>query len=93
MISIFKPIVNNGISAHLMKASAVRRRSKAQILEDKEKALAREQEIKDKLAAWDHLTAALQESEMKRQKLEQDHIHVQNMFDEGLIKVGDDGSY
>ena len=43
-----------------MKASAVRRRSKAQILEDKEKALAREQEIKDKLAAWDQLTAALQ---------------------------------
>ena len=76
-----------------MKASAKRRRSKAQILEDKQKALAREQEIQDKLQAWDQLTAALHDSEMKRQKLEQDHQHVQVMFDDGLIKVGDDGSY
>ena len=62
-------------------------------MEDKQKALAREQEIQDKLQAWDQLTAALHDSEMKRQKLEQDHQHVQVMFDDGLIKVGDDGSY
>ena len=46
-----------------MKATAKRRRSKAQILEEKEAALKKELEMKEKLAAWSQMEAALEESE------------------------------
>ena len=49
-----------------MKASSTRRRSKAQILEDKQEALKKDTEIKEKLAAWSQLEAALEESERER---------------------------
>jgi len=39
------------------------------------------------------MQAALQESERKRAKLEDDHQHVRNMFEEGLLKVGENGQY
>ena len=39
----------------MMKASAKRRRSKAQILEDKSAALKKEREISEKLAAWEKM--------------------------------------
>ena len=52
-----------------MKPSAKRRRSRAQILEDKEAALKKEQEIKDKMAAWDDLERALEESEKEKEKM------------------------
>lgn len=71
-----------------MKASSVRRRSKAQILEDKTASQRKEQDIKDKLASWDQMMAALQESEQKRQAMEASHNEVQKMFDEGILKMG-----
>ena len=52
-----------------MKASTKRRRSKAQILHDKEEALRKEIEIKEKLAAWDDLERALEESEREKEKI------------------------
>jgi hypothetical protein len=42
-----------------MKASAKRRRSKAQILEEKEAALRKEADIQQKLAMWSQMEAAL----------------------------------
>ena len=69
----------------MMKASAKRRRSKAQILEDKEAALKKDTEIKQKLAAWEQMerdNAEMRESLEKAQVL---HNQVQGMFDEGLL--------
>ena len=43
-----------------MKASSKRRRSKAQVMEDKQAALRKEQEIQEKLAAWADLERALE---------------------------------
>ena len=54
-----------------MKASAVRRRTKAQIEEEKANASLKEQEIADKLAAWDRLEMALEESERKKDRMQQ----------------------
>ena len=45
-------IVQNGTSGNMMKSSAKRRRSKAQIFEDKATAMKKEAEIQEKLAAW-----------------------------------------
>ena len=44
-----------------MKASAKRRRSKAQILEDKTNALKREAEIEEKMAQWEQMERELTE--------------------------------
>ena len=44
-----------------MKASAKRRRSKAQILEDKANALKREAEIEEKMAQWEQMERELAE--------------------------------
>ena len=44
-----------------MKASAKRRRSKAQILEDKANALKREAEIEEKMAQWEQMERELTE--------------------------------
>ena len=53
----------------MMKPSAKRRRSRAEILEDKAAALKKEQEMKEKLAAWDDLERALEESEKEKEKM------------------------
>ena len=45
----------------MMKASAKRRRSKAQILEDKASAQKKEAELQEKLAQWDQMEKALKE--------------------------------
>ena len=52
-----------------MKISAKRRRSKAQILDDKQSALKKEAEMKEKLAAWSQLEAALEKSEREREAM------------------------
>ena len=44
-----------------MKASAKRRRSKAQILEDKANALKKEAEIEEKMAQWEQMERELTE--------------------------------
>ena len=63
MKSIFYDLclVQNGVSGNLMKASAVRRRSKAQIKEDKQAALLKEQEYNAKMNAWAELEAKLEQ--------------------------------
>lgn len=76
-----------------MKSSAKRRRSKAEILAEKEAALKKELEIKEKLAAWSQLEAALEESERKRQKQDVFIAETQKMFDDGVLKQTPDGKY
>ena len=57
----------NGISGHLFKDSAKRRRSKAQILDDKAAELTKRQklekleaEMKEKMTMWDEMEKALE---------------------------------
>ena len=76
-----------------MKASAKRRRSKAQIMEEKEAALRKETELKEKLAAWSQLEAALEKSEREKEELLRKTNDVQRMFDDGILKCGTDGRY
>lgn len=93
MVDQFVPLVQGGISSHLMKASSIRRRSKAQILQDKQAALKKEEDIRHKLAAWDEMEAALEESEQKNKKLMEQHQDVEAMFDGGLLKMNQEGQY
>ena len=85
--------VQNGSSGHLMKASAARRRTKVQIEEEKLNASLKEQEIQEKLQAWDQLEKALEESEAKQERMKQQVSSIQNLYDDGLIKKMDDGKY
>ena len=75
----------------MMKAAAKRRRSKAQILEDKENALKKETEIKEKLAAWSMMEQALEKSEREKEMLAEKTAHVQHMFDNGILKLDENG--
>ena len=77
----------------MMKPSAKRRRSRAQILEDKEAALKKDQEIKEKLAAWDDLERALEESEKEREKMKTKYGKYKQLFDDGLVKKTIQGTY
>ena len=52
-----------------MKASAKRRRSKAQILEDKANALQKQAEIEKKMEQWDQMQAELAEYKKENQTL------------------------
>ena len=64
-------IVNQGSSGFLMKASAKRRRSKAQILEDKANALQKQAEIEKKMEQWDQMQAELAEYKKENQTLQE----------------------
>ena len=62
----FRSLVTNGNSGNLLKVGSKRRRSKQQIKEEKLAALQKEQEIQAKLAQFDQMQAALQQSERER---------------------------
>ena len=76
-----------------MKASAKRRRSKAQILEDKANALKKEAEIEEKMAQWEQMERELREFKKQNSLLEQQTKDVQKMFEDGLLKQNDQGQY
>ena len=74
-----------------MKASATRRRSKAQILEDKAAALAKEKDIAEKLDAWDFLERQLVESEEKEKQMRAKVKKIEHLYDNGLLKKDSSG--
>ena len=76
-----------------MKASAKRRRSKAQILEDKANALKKEAELQDKLAQWDQMQRELNQYREQNQLLERQTQDVQKMFEDGVLKTNENGQY
>ena len=57
---IYFYIATKGRASHLMKSSAKRRRSKAQIKEEKKQEEKRKVEIQAKLLAWDDIEAELE---------------------------------
>ena len=77
----------------MMKASAKRRRSKAQVLEDKGAALKKEQELQQKLAQWAQMEAANREMSEKLGKAAIMYDQVTGMFDAGLMATDANGAY
>ena len=72
-----------------MKASAKRRRSKAQIIQDKIDAERKEAELQEKLAQWDQMEKALNEAKEQNAILQEQTQDVQQMFENGLLKKND----
>ena len=76
-----------------MKASAQRRRSKAEVLEDKAGTMRKERELQEKLQQIQQMEQQMQAMRDENQKLQSGVQQVEAMFDEGLIKHADDGSF
>ena len=69
-----------------MKPSAKRRRSKAQIKEQKMEEEKRKEEIQAKLLAWDELEAELEKKIVENKRLTDVNQAVGNLVDEGVIR-------
>ena len=76
-----------------MKPSAKRRRSKAQIKEEKKQEEKRKNEIQAKMLAWNDLEAELEKQVEKNKMLENVHLQVSQMYEDGQIKQRVDGSF
>ena len=90
----------NGISSHLFKDSAKRRRSKAQILEDKAAEVHKRQrleqletEMQQRMIAWQDMEAALESSETQRLAAEQNMQSFRSIYDAGYVKKDNGGQY
>jgi len=53
----------NGVGVNLLKIGSKRRRTQAEINQEKEEAVIKEQSIQDKMAQWDALQQRIQELE------------------------------
>ena len=69
-----------------MKPSAKRRRSKAQIKEERKQEEKRKAEIQAKLLAWDDIEAELERKTEENKLLKRVQSQVQGMWEEGQIK-------
>jgi hypothetical protein len=69
-----------------MKSTAQRRRSKAQIKEDKAKEIKQKEEIQAKLLAWDDLEAELEKKISENKKLTEVNSIIGGMVENGVIK-------
>jgi len=77
----------------MMKASAKRRRSKYQILEDKAKEARQKAEIEEKMAMFKTMQQQMADMQQQIQQNQGMVGEVQKLFDEGLIKVDPQGQY
>lgn len=53
----------------------------------------KEAELQEKLAAWDQLEAALEESEKRQEKMKAKYDKFKQVFDDGLVKKNNQGLY
>ena len=74
-----------------MKPGAKRRRSKITIEQQKRDALLQKQEIEAKLAELERFKERDDAFERKRQRLEDNELMVQQMFEDGIIKTDQSG--
>ena len=77
----------------MMKASAKRRRSRAQVLEDKLKAEKKDEEMQQQLAQMAQMQEAIRQMQAENQLLQQKTQDIQTMFDDGVIKPDGQGGY
>ena len=76
-----------------MKPSAKRRRSKAQIKEEKKQEEKRKNETQAKMLSWNDLETELDKYVEKNKMLENVHLQVSQMYEDGQIKQRVDGSF
>ena len=81
--------VSKGISGHLLKASAQRRRSKAQIKEEKKAEERKQKQIAEKLAAYDEMERKVSQVDEVVAERENYRQICKSMYDEGIIKQDD----
>ena len=85
--------MSKGSSAHLFKATAKRRRSKAQIEEEKQQEKRQKQEGDAKLVEYERMKRGWQAMEYDVTTAMKVNAEVTKLFDEGLLKAGPDGKY
>ena len=76
-----------------MKSSAKRRRSKAQIKDERKQEEKRKEEIQAKLLAWDDVEAELENVRAKNTELQAVNNVVGQMVEDGIIKQTDNGAF
>ena len=85
--------MSKGISSHLLKASAKRRRSKAQIKDEKQAEERKQQEIIRKLAAYDQMEQRVKETESIHEEKENYRQLCESLYVGGVIKQEADGTF
>jgi len=76
-----------------MKPSAKRRRSKAQIKEERKQEEARKRELQAKLLAWDGMEAELEKQKHANKQLTEVNHKVGQLVEDGVIKQVADGGF
>ena len=76
-----------------MKLTSKRRRTKQEIKEEKTREELKQREIAEKMAAFEQLQAKYQKKEQELAELQNATKDIGKMFDQGLLKVDEDGQY
>ena len=82
-----------GNAHNLMKVSSKRRRTRAQIEEEKREDERKEAEIQAKLVRLDEIQPQLEMFEQNNERLQQFQEQLERLFDLGFMKQGENGSY
>ena len=86
-------VVQKGISSHLLKASAKRRRSKLQIKEEERQERIKEAEITAKIAQIGKMESDMAAMQQKLNESEEHSAFVHHMIDRGLLVQGEHGKW
>ena len=93
MILTFYHIVSKGISGHLLKANAKKRRSKAQIKAERVEEERKQSEIAKKLADYELLKKKEKEMDSLHEEKEGYRQMLSQIYEEGLIKQEANGTF
>ena len=85
-------IASKGISGHLLKESAKRRKSKAMIKEEKKAEEMKQREIFNKLAEYDEMKSKMSEAHKVWEEKENYRQGFENLVDNGVIKTDEAGN-
>ena len=87
----FALLASHGIGANLLKVGTKRRRTRQEILDEKEEARLKEESIEEKLAALEGLALRCARSEAKAKENESANDILKSFLDKGMAVIGDDG--
>ena len=76
-----------------MKVGSKRRRTKQEILDQKQEAVVKQQAIEDKLANYEVMKQQLEEARQLAEENADASEVVQGMLEQGFVERADDGSY
>ena len=80
------------MSAHLLKPSAKRRRTKQQIQADKLRAAKQQVEIENKIAAYDAMQAKVEVAEANVEEAKKVHAQLQALLNSGALVRDEEGN-